>query len=85
MDGFTGVDFWLTSVKPKKFKKSIPGKSLVKVGRSFEKQNQPLAEIILADQLTYYGLPVIWARLWQRNHPAAIKAKKVEAKQGVLF
>ena len=67
-------------------RKRIPGKSLVKVGKSFEKQNRPLAEIILADQLTYYGLPVTWARLFLRNHPpAAKKAKKAEAVQESLW
>jgi hypothetical protein len=67
-------------------KKRIPGKSLVTVGKSFEKQNRPIAEIILADQLTYYGLPVIWARLWMKNHPpGAKKAKRVEAVQESLW
>ena len=67
-------------------KKRIPPKSLLKVGKSFETQNRPCAEIILADQLTYFGLPVIWARLFMKNHPPLAKkvAKAVE-KQGSLF
>ena len=67
-------------------KKRIPPKSLLKVGKSFETQNRPLAEIILADQLTYFGLPVIWAKLFTKNHPPpAKKVAKVVEKQGSLF
>ncbi len=67
-------------------KKRIPGKSLITVGRAFERPNRECAEIILADQLTYFGLPVIWAKLFTKNHPPPAKkvAKAVE-KQGSLF
>jgi hypothetical protein len=66
-------------------KKRIPPKSLLKVGKSFETQNRPLAEIILADQLTYFGLPVIWAKLFMNNHPPVKKVAKAVEKQGSLW
>jgi hypothetical protein len=67
-------------------KKRIPGKSLIKVGRAFEKPNRECAGIIMADALSNVGLPLQWARLWLGNHPpVAKKAAKVKVEQGVLF
>ncbi len=67
-------------------KKRIPGKSLITVGRAFEKPNRECAEIIMRDALSNVGLPLRWARLWLSNHPPAVKnAAKVVYKQGVLF
>jgi hypothetical protein len=67
-------------------KKRIPGKSLIKVGKSFEAQNGPLAAIIMSDALSHVGLPLQWARLWFSNHPpAAKKVAKVKEVQGSLW
>ena len=67
-------------------KKRIPGKSLITVGRAFEKPNRECAEIIMRDALSNVGLPLRWARLWLANHPpAAKKVAKVKEEQGVLF
>ena len=67
-------------------KKRIPGKSLITVGRAFEKPNRECAEAIMRDALSNVGLPLQWARLWLTNHPpAAKKVEKAVEKQGSLW